>query len=118
MFFSGLVVRPQYFEGPFQLGYWTAPGRFAYEGIVVTQFRDLDFKVVAEPYSPFFYYLGCTSMEDEPCIGTMEAYVDFFFGGRFNDSNLPIVIAVLIFCLLLARFFCWLSLWKLNYVNT
>jgi ABC-type multidrug transport system permease subunit len=39
VFFSGLVVRPQYFVGPFLVGFWTAPGRFAYEAIIVTQFK-------------------------------------------------------------------------------
>lgn len=39
VFFSGLVVRPQYFVGPFLVGFWTSPGRFAYEAIIITQFR-------------------------------------------------------------------------------
>ncbi len=50
VFFSGLIVKPQYFSGPFQLGLWTAPGRFAFEGIAMTQFSDLDILVIAEPY--------------------------------------------------------------------
>ena len=119
VFFSGLVVRPQYFKGPFQLGYWSAPGRFAFEGIVTSQFKGLDYTVIAEPFTPWWFDIGCDDMpSSEPCTGPMEAYVDFFFGGRFKDRYQPLDIGVLVFCLLLARLILWVALWKLNYVNT
>ena len=59
VFFSGLIVKPQYFSGPFQLGLWTAPGRFAFEGITMSQFSGVNIPVIAEPFSPYFFYLGC-----------------------------------------------------------
>jgi len=118
IFFSGLVVRPQYFISLFQLGYWTAPGRYAFEGIIVSQFSDLQYTVIAVPYTPFWFKLGCNENPDEECSSTMEDYVDFFFGGKFTRAHLPIDIGVLFFCLFLARFAIWLALWKLNYVNT
>jgi len=117
VFFSGFVVRPQYFVGPFLIGFWTAPGRFAYEAIIVTQFSGLDHTVIANPEGPYYYSLGCTDPL-APCPGTMDDYVGFFFGGKFTKSHLPIDLGVLFFCLFLARLLCWLSLWKLNYVNT
>ena len=119
VFFSGLVVRPQYFSGPFQLGYWSAPGRFAFEGIVTSQFKDLDYTVVAEPFTPWWFDIGCNEAEPgEACTGSIEEYVDFFFGGRFKDRYQPLDIGVLVFCLLLARLMLWAALWKFNYVNT
>jgi hypothetical protein len=117
VFFSGLVVRPQYFIGLFQIGFWTAPGRYVYEGVVVSQFTGLTYPVVATPYSPYWFSLNCTD-PDATCTGPMEGYVDFFFGGKFGRGHRPIDLGVTFFCLALARFALWISLKKLNYVNT
>jgi ABC-type multidrug transport system ATPase subunit/ABC-type multidrug transport system permease subunit len=117
VFFSGLVVRPQYFVGMFQIGYWTAPGRYVYEGVVVSQFVGLKYAVIATPYSPYWFSLGCTDASDT-CQGDMESYVNFFFGGKFGPGHKPIDLGITFFCLALARFALWLSLKKLNYVNT
>lgn len=101
------------------MGYWSAPGRFAFEGIVTTQFKDLNYTVVAEQYTPFWFELECDELPpDELCVGSMESYVDFFFGGRFKERYLPLDIGVLFFCLGLARLMLWAALWKFNYVNT
>lgn len=126
VFFSGLIVKPQYFYGPFQLGYWTAPGRFAFEGIVTSQFASLtDVFVEAEVGSAFYFYQKCNATNTpvidvvtKECTGTMAEYVFFYFGGRFDPVRIPLDIGVLVFCLLLARLLCWFSLWKFNYVNT
>jgi ABC-type multidrug transport system ATPase subunit len=117
VFFSGLVVRPQYFVGVFQIGFWTAPGRFVYEGVVVSQFVGLKYTVVATPYSPYWYSLDCTDPE-ATCEGNMESYVNFFFGGKFVRAHQPIDLGVTFFCLFLARLALWASLKYLNYVNT
>jgi ABC-2 type transporter len=79
VFFSGFIVKPQYFTGPFQLGLWTAPGRFVYEGIITTQFHELKIPVLAEPMSPFFFSLNCTNV-DEPCLGTIDEYTTLVAG--------------------------------------
>lgn len=119
VFFSGHIVRPQYFSGPFQLGYWTAPGRFALEGITMNQFDDILDPVEARENSPFFYFLGCADKQIAPCVGTMETYVlDYYFGGRFTPDNFWLDIGVLLGYLLLARLLTWFSLMKFNYVNT
>lgn len=119
VFFSGLVVRPQYFVGAFQIGYWFAPGRYAYEGLIITQFRGMDNPVIAETGSPFFYYLGCsTSDEDTECQGTMEQFVDYFFGGKFTYDQFWLDIGVLLGFMVVAKLATHFALWKFNYVNT
>lgn len=120
VFFSGLIVKPQYFVGPFQLGYWTAPGRFAFEGMIVSQFIDLEYVVIPEENSPYFYFLNCTpaTLRTSTCHGTMTEFVDFFFDGKFTVSHRPIDVGVLFFCLFLARLLCWVALKYFNYVNT
>lgn len=119
VFFSGLIVKPQYFNGPFQLGLWTAPGRFAFEGLVVTQFYGLDIPVIAQPESPWYYALGCAADgPDEPCVGTMDAYVNFAFGGMFTLNNFWLDVGVLLGYLVLARALTWFALKRFNYVNT
>ncbi|KAG7360096.1 ABC-2 type transporter-domain containing protein [Nitzschia inconspicua] len=119
IFFSGLIVRPQYFVGPFQLGYWTAPGRFAFEGLVTTQFADNDTPVYPEFASPYFFYLNCTETDfHSECFGTIDNYVQFFFGGRFTLENFGLDVGVLVAYMILAKCVTEFALWKFNYVNT
>ena len=123
IFFSGYIVKPRYFRGPFQLGLWTAPGRFTYEGIVTTQFEGVDLPVLATPGSPYFFSLNCQNktMEElieSPCEGTMESYVEFFFGGKFSIDNYYLDVFALVGYVVLARILIWFSLKKFNYVNT
>lgn len=115
---SGYIVKPQYFSGPFQLGLWTAPGRFAFEGITMTQFDGIYDTVIAEPNSPFFFLLNCTQPSTTVCSGTMEQYVNFFFGEKFSIDNFWLDLFVLIGYVILARLLIWFSLKKFNYVNT
>jgi hypothetical protein len=124
IFFSGLVVKPQNFEGPFQLGYWTAPGRFALEGLVTTQFNDNDLAVIPEPLSPYFFYLNCNANRtvdgqlEEECYGTIDDYVSYFFGGRFTLDNFQMDVGALFAYMILAKVVTELALRKFNYVNT
>jgi hypothetical protein len=121
VFFSGLIVRPQQFSGPFQLGLWTAPGRFAFEGIAMSQFAGINTAVVPQPFSPYYFYLGCGDNFDTvntQCTGTMDSYVQFFFGGKFSENNFWLDLGVLLGYLVLARLLTWFALKKFNYVNT
>ena len=122
MFFSGLIVKPQYFTGPFQLGYWTAPGRFAFEGLVVTQFNDLDIPVLPQFGSPFFFNQNCSAEIFPPdlsqCNGTMTEYVDFYFGGRFSIDNFWLDFGALFGFLLLSRILSYWALARFNYTNS
>lgn len=120
VFFSGLIVKPQYFTGPFQLGLWTAPGRFALEGIAMNQFDGITQTVVAQPYSPFYYFLGCGDQAStQPCDSTIQVYViDYYFGGKFSPENFWLDVGCLVGYLVLARLLTWFALKKFNYVNT
>ena len=118
VFFSGYIVKPQYFTGPFQLGLWTAPGRFAYEGIITTQFHNASSYVLAEPYSPFFFNLNCTNETINSCFGTVEDYTKFSFGSKFSINNFWWDVGALIAYVILARLLTWYALKRFNYVNT
>ena len=122
VFFSGLIVRPQYFVGPFQLGFWTAPGRFAFEGLAVSQFKDIEIDVQAELGSPFFYFRNCTYNEyitsGGNCTGSMEEYVNFYFGGRFTHDNFWLDVGALLGYLLVSRILSYFALAKFNYSNS
>ena len=127
VFFSGLIVKPQYFVGPFQLGFWTAPGRFAFEGLATSQFKDIDLPVVASFGSPWFYAAGCNrtlfleatlNNTDLICEGTMDEYVNFYFGGRFKYQNFWLDVGCLLGYLLLSRILSYWALKKFNYSNS
>jgi hypothetical protein len=126
VFFSGLIVKPQYFGSVFQLGLWTAPGRFAYEGLVMSQFDGNDREIIAQTNSPFYFYLGCGAYTGDgtalpvsgSCVGTFDQYVTFFFGGLFTKQNFWLDVGVLLGYMTLARALTWFSLKKFNYTNT
>ncbi|CAB9510945.1 Pleiotropic ABC efflux transporter of multiple drugs CDR1 [Seminavis robusta] len=122
VFFSGLIVKPQYFNGPFQMGLWTAPGRFAFEGMVITQFNEIEVPVLPQYESPFFFHRNCSLADNPPviqtCNGTMDAYVEFYFGGRFTIDNFWLDLGVLLGYLLLTRILSYWALYKFNYSNS
>ena len=85
--------------------------------MVMSQFYGLDSStVIASPGSAWWYEQDCSILV--PCVTSMEDYVRFFFGGRFDESQQPVVISVLFFCLVLARLLLWFALKNFNYVNT
>ena len=128
VFFSGLIVKPQYFGSVFQIGLWTAPGRFAFEGLVMSQFSGVQRQVEAQINSPYYFYLDCQPFlgnsttyvpEDLPtCSGSFDDYVNFYFGGIFKKENFWLDLGVLLGYMTLARVLTWFSLWKFNYTNT
>jgi hypothetical protein len=102
-----------------QLGYWTAPGRFALEGLVTTQFYEDDTPVMAQYASPYWFHINCTiDTLPEDCQGTISDYVDFLFGGRFTLDNFWIDVGVLLFYMILAKGVQEFALYYFNYVNT
>ena len=120
LFYAGFVVLPQNFFSFFKLGLWINASRYALEGIVFTQFGDIDVKVEATGGSPFWFFLGCSADDvgEGTCTGSMIQYATFFFGGVFKESNLGLDIGVLVGWNLLALFGTWVCLKKFNYVNT
>ena len=113
-FFSGLIVRPQYMVGTFfALPYYISPGHFVYEGLVTSLYFDDDRNVHADYGSEFWQYLvanGDCSEDHEVCVGTVEEYVNVFFGNEFTINNMPRNALVLGFVLILTRGLTWLSL--------
>ena len=72
--------------------------------------------VIATPGSDFFKYLNCSNDQGSPCVGTVEQYVDVFFGGHFAYKHVlwPDAIALGIF-LVLARLLTYWALKRYNF---
>jgi hypothetical protein len=86
-FFAGLIVRPQLMVGGFYaLPYYICPGHYVYEGMVVCLFDDDDRIVKADNGTEFYDFLDCTNATTR-CEGTVENYIDFFFGGEFGEFD-------------------------------
>jgi ABC-2 type transporter len=116
-FFSGLIVRPQFMTGFFEITYWITPGHYVYEGLVLAQYHDDNRTVTAVNDSDFYYFLQCTD-NSTSCTGTVEQYVHVFFGGRFNKENELRDILVLALFLVTARVMTFYALQKFNFSNT
>lgn len=88
----------------------------------MTQFSHLDVPVIAQPFSPYFFSLDCynetTLAISDPCVGNMQDYVNFYFGGVYTPDNFWMDVGVLLGYLFLARLLTWFALKKFNYVNT
>mmetsp|Transcript_34485 Transcript_34485/g.50638 ORF Transcript_34485/g.50638 Transcript_34485/m.50638 type:complete len:1445 (-) Transcript_34485:232-4566(-) len=127
LFFSGYNPRPQYISIVFKTVIYFSPGRWAYEGCVVRLFRggtENGMKVMARTSSAFNRYLVsagvCTINQMEKCTGTANQYVDFYFGGEFNDSatNFWLGLFFLFFYVFVARTLTYLSLRFFDHGNT
>jgi hypothetical protein len=87
-FFAGLIVRPQLMVGGFYaLPYYICPGHYVYEGMIVCLFDDDDRTVKADNGTEFYEFLNCTAADTTDCEGTVEEFVDAFFGGEFGGST-------------------------------
>ena len=129
LFYGGFVVLPQNFFSFFIVGIWINATRYAYEGIIFTQFQDVSARVVATPLSPYFFYLqslgmpGCSAEAllndgEDSCYGTMLDYAVQYFGGKFSEGNRGLDIGILLSWIVLALFGTWFCLKMFNYVNT
>lgn len=117
-FFSGLIVRPQFLTGFFNVPFWITPGHFVYEGLVVSIFTGDQRTVVAEPGSDFYNALGCAVDETGECTGTVSQFVYTFFGGRYNSDNIRQDALILGAYLILARVLTFLALTYMNFAAT
>jgi len=132
LFFSGFIVTPQRFGLFMNFGLWAAPGRYAYEGLVMSQFADVDRMVEVVDDGPFYYYLGCNHTITAPgnCTASFNEFIYFYFNGKsppesetvninnFNAANYWLDIGVLVFYMFLSVLLMWFSLMKFNYTNT
>ena len=75
-------MRPQFLESIFQVSALITPGSYVYEGMIVSLFTDDLRTVIADEGSEFFVDLGCEPGTPEgECTGTVEQFVESFFGG-------------------------------------
>jgi hypothetical protein len=114
-FFSGLIVRPQFMTGFFEITYWITPGHYVYEGLVLAQFHGDNRTVIAVNNSDFYDFLECAEFNINPCNGTIEQYIHVFFGGRFNKDNELQDILVLALFLVTARVVTFFALNSFNF---
>lgn len=121
-FFSGFIVRPQYLSGIFQVTYWITPGHYVYEGLVMTQFNEDQTPVEASPGSAFYFFLidsgDCNPEADAVCTGTVEEFLDQFFGGKFSRDHVWYDAVVLGAYLVVARLATLWALKKFNYTSS
>jgi hypothetical protein len=118
-FFSGLIVRPQFLTGFFEIPYWITPGHYVYEGMVTALFSKDNGTVIADPDSDFYNFIDCPGRNiTEGCTGTISQFVDIFFGERFSYDNRLLDYLVLGFCLVLARLLTFLALTYINFSST
>ena len=127
-FFSGLIVRPQYLSGFFLAPYYITPGHYVFEGLIVSQFTG-DYRLVTtNAGSAYGDWVRALPAENRPycpsvqpcedtqyccptdCCGTVEQFMDSFFGGFFNAGNLLQDILVLGVFLVAARIMTYYSL--------
>ena len=119
IFYAGFVFLPQNFLVYFEVGLWINASRYAFEGIIFSQFEGISTPITATENSPYWYFLGCQHMDEtELCSGSMIEYATFFFGDKFSVSNRMVDVGALCGWIILALFGTWLSLKKFNYVNT
>lgn len=113
-FFSGLIVRPQFMVGTFfAVPYYITPGHFVYEGLVESLYYADDRKVQADKGSEYWWSLveGGECLEtDDVCIGTVDDFVNVFFGNEFSNDHTLRNALILAFVLILARVVTWFSL--------
>ena len=119
--FTGVLIRPSNIPTFWIFMYWLLPGHYVLEGLLVTQFNDDATVIVADPGTPFWYYLGCDSQtEDAPtdCVGTAEEWVLATFEGAFLIENVPKNIGYMVGMILLTRILTVFGLGYLNYRST
>lgn len=107
-------MRPQYLYGLFKFTAWITPGSYVYEGLILSLFSGDTRVVVAKTGSEFYKYLECTT---DHCEGTVEDYMEYFFGGEYQLNN-GLTIGVLTIFLLTSRIGTWLALKYCNYTST
>jgi hypothetical protein len=112
-FFSGLIVRPQFMTGFFEITYWITPGHYVYEGLVLAQFHGDERTVIAVNDSEYYDFLKCDG--NSTCEGSVAQFIHVFFGGRFNKDNELQDILVLALFLVAARVMTFYALKYLDF---
>lgn len=121
-FFAGLIVRPQFLVGGFYaVPYYITPGHYVYESLVMSIFSEDDRSVIANVDSSFYNYLvddgQCTIGSDENCIGTIDEYVNVFFGFEYTADHTRRNAFILGAILLSARVLTWIALKYIRFAS-
>jgi len=89
-----------------------------YEGMVVAAFYEDSRQVLATPGTNFYNSIcGEDHPEEEPCFGTINEFIDVFFGGRFQRAHLWYDIMALTIYLVAARILTFFALKHFNYTG-
>jgi ABC-type multidrug transport system ATPase subunit/ABC-type multidrug transport system permease subunit len=116
--FAGVLIRPSNMPTFWIFMYWLLPGRYVLEGLLVTQFHNVDTPIAATPGTAFWNFLGCEAQTQTECVGTAEEWVYSTFDGAFVIENVPNDIGYLIGMISLTRFLTVFGLGYLNYRRT
>lgn len=85
---------------------------------MLAQFSGDNRTVTATPESEFYNFLGCDPNSLSPCIGTVDEFVQVFFGGRFKQENELEDILILGLFLVSARVLTFFALKHFNFSAT
>ena len=118
LFGSGYIVKHRFKNSWFLMTFYNAPGHYAYEGTIMSQFEGIKTEVLAAEGSSYFYSRSCVDGQEDDCIGDMKSYTKFTFGNLFSpdhvERNDMILLGYLLFALIGTNF----ALKKLNHMNT
>eukprot|EP00934_Nitzschia_sp_Nitz4_P008875 Nitzschia sp. Nitz4//scaffold239_size30010//18370//23136//NITZ4_008013-RA/size30010-snap-gene-0.33-mRNA-1//1//CDS//3329543571//8865//frame0 len=113
--FAGLIIQPQTMAGtPYALTYYITPGHYILEGEITAMMANDAREVIAQVGGEFFAYLvdkgRCDYGQSDTCVAYQKDYVDFFFGGHFQEENIARNAIILGTLLVAVRLFTWLAL--------
>jgi len=122
LFGSGFLIKPFGNNIMRLITFYISPGHYCFEGILMSQFKDLTQEVIPVEGSDYFSHLlseggpNCQDMAN--CSGTMESYTDFNFGNRFSLDNQLMDALIPISYLVVVMFATHWTLGHLTYTNT
>jgi len=122
--FTGVLIRPQYIAGFWIWAYWTMPGHYVLEGLLVSQFHEDTTPIIPSVGSPFYDAVWANECPDAPygeplpegCTGTAEQWIYISFGGMFVWGHIGYNTIYLVGVLLLSKLIAFVALKKLNYL--
>jgi len=118
LFGTGFLIKPTGNNVGMLITFYIAPAHYCYEGIIMSQFKDMTQSVIPVVGSAYYDSLNCTTENPNDCFGTMESYANFAFGSRFSYDNMLMDILVPISYLIVVMSATHWALGHLSYGNT
>mmetsp|Transcript_3949 Transcript_3949/g.7759 ORF Transcript_3949/g.7759 Transcript_3949/m.7759 type:complete len:597 (+) Transcript_3949:1359-3149(+) len=127
--FTGLLIRPQYIDGFWLWAYWTMPGHYVLEGLLVSQFHNDDTIIEPSLGSPYWVQNKDACAESgtvpddfdgdlpEECWGTAEDWIYVSFGGKFVWEHVWVNTIYCLAFLLVAKVISFWALKNLDYLS-